>query len=451
MLPGILLGLVQAPAAGAPAAEPRARGWDEFPVFVWREKYAGKPLPAELAEPFGGVILMREEDSSWARERGLSYLVWNVAGRNALHLDADDAWNARVEEWIQTHDEKLLVREPCLNDPKTIEGLCRTLDATIAKHGEHPGLGFVLGDEVGLTPNGDPFDLCRCERCEAKWKEYAQARGLPERAPLTDEVRLALTEDDFSTLGAWLARRRFERQEFTAVLFGLAQHIRGLAFPPLCGPGSHGALPLGLLGIAGTTAFGALDLPALGRLDFFELYPVRDTRELQLALPELQPRAYASGTGGPTRGCITTIFVGDESPETAAEHVWEHWLRGGNALVLWNDARLEARPAASTAGEIVRRIRTTIAASSPRAADWPERRDRAGRRLDRRLPERSLLDGRPGRAAAPAQEITDRTRAASDAGRQPETGGAGLRPAGTPADAGTFQIPLPRERPQALT
>src|SRR5262245_49812132 len=191
LLAGILLILPQA-EAGAPAtAEPHARGWDEFPVFVWREKYAGKPLPEELAEPFGGVILMREEDSSWARERGLSYLVWNVAGRDALHLDADDAWNARVERWIQTHDEKLLVREPCLNDPGTVQKLFATLDATLAKHGENPGLGFVLGDEVSLTPNGDPFDLCRCGLCEAKWKEYAQKNELPERAPLTDEVRQA--------------------------------------------------------------------------------------------------------------------------------------------------------------------------------------------------------------------------------------------------------------------
>jgi hypothetical protein len=45
---------------------------------------------------------------------------------------------------------------------KTIAELHATLETTLKKHGEHPGLGFVLGDEVSLTPNGDPFDLCRC-------------------------------------------------------------------------------------------------------------------------------------------------------------------------------------------------------------------------------------------------------------------------------------------------
>src|SRR5262245_24709500 len=198
-----LLLAVQTPAPLAP--QPTALGWDDFPVFVWRETYAGKPLPEELVAPFGGVILMRDEDSGWARERGLAYLVWNVAGRDALHLDADEKWNERVEQWIRTHDEKLLVREPCLNDPKTIAQMYAMLDASLAKHGTHPGLGFVLGDEVGLTPNGDPFDLCRCEFCAAKWKDYARSWGLTERPPLTDEVRQALLDDDFSTLGAWLA------------------------------------------------------------------------------------------------------------------------------------------------------------------------------------------------------------------------------------------------------
>jgi len=321
----------------APAAEaPQARGWDDFPVFLWREKYAGKPLPEELVEPFGGVILMREEDSTWARERGLSYLVWNVAGRDALHLDADEAWNARVEQWIQTHDEKLLVREPCLNDPKTLEQLCATLDATIAKHGEHPGLGFVLGDEVGLTPNGDPFDLCRCGFCEAKWKEYAQKNGLPERAPLTDEVRLALLEDDFSSLGAWLARRRFDRELMTKLLQALSERAHH----------SSPSSPVGLLGIAGSP-FGGIDLAdGLPFLDFVECYPVGDTRQLVSSSPRRELRSPHGYSFGPRpRAALATVFVGEESPDGAAKKVWEHWLRGSNSLVLWSAQALAADPA----------------------------------------------------------------------------------------------------------
>src|SRR5688572_28004444 len=314
-------------------APPRARRWDEFPVFVWREKYKGQPLPEELAEPFGGVILMREEDSSWARERGLSYLVWNVAGRDALHLDADEAWNERVERWIETRDEKLLVREPCLNDPETVAELFATLNRTIAKHGEHPGLGFVLGDEVGLTPNGDPFDLCRCGLCEANWKEYAKGKGLPERAPLTDEVRLALLEDDFSLLGAWLARRRFERSRLSGLLQALSEHVR-----------RQPSLPVGLLGISGPS-FGGIDLDdGLPFLDFVECYAAGGAREMLNAFPPRGLPFRQGHTSSMRPGFLATIFVGNETADGAARSAWEHWLRGCDGLVLWSDEVLVTRP-----------------------------------------------------------------------------------------------------------
>lgn len=344
----------EAPPPSAPAAarkaEPRARSWDDFPVFVWRQTHAGKPLPEALAEPFDGVILMRGEDSGWARERGLAYLVWNVAGRDALHLDADEAWNARVEEWIRTRDPKLLVREPCLNDPATLAELNATLDATLAQHGAHPGLGFVLGDEVSLTPNGDPFDLCRCDFCEAKWKTHAQAHGLPERAPLTDEVRLALLEDDFSLLGSWLARRRFDQQSLLQVLKDLATRARG----------DH-ERSVGLLGLKGRSAFGGVDaLEAAHFFDFLEGYPVGDTlpalsyakAPLHAVVRPLFPSQDAS---------LATLFLEGESPEGAAWLAWESWLRGADGLVLWSDTALLDEARRARLAQAVRDIRALLA------------------------------------------------------------------------------------------
>ncbi len=339
---------LQTPAP-EPAA-PRARGWHDFPVFVWRETHAGKPLPAELAEPFGGVILMRNEDSGWARERGLAYLVWNVAGRDALHLDADEAWNARVEQWIATQDERLLVREPCLNDPKTIAELYATLDATLAKHGEHPGLGFVLGDEVSLTPNGDPFDLCRCGHCEARWREHARAHGLPEQAPLTDEVRSALLEDDFTLLGPWLARRRFDQERLQALLRGLAERARGAE-----------ERPLALLGLKGRTAFGGVDpFAAASFADVLEGYPTGAMpailEELRKSPPDLRRTLDWQ---------LATLFLDRESPNGAAWLAWEHWVRGADSLVLWSDVGLEReRETRERLGAAVEKIRE-VAQSFP--------------------------------------------------------------------------------------
>lgn len=356
MLPACLALLALALQEPASPEARRAMDWEDFPVFVWRTTHAGKPLPEALAEPFGGVILMRGEDSGWARERGLGYLVWNVAGRDALHLDADEAWNARVEQWIRTRDPKWLVREPCLNDPRTVEGLFTTLEATIAKHGEHPGLGFVLGDEVSLTPNGDPFDLCRCDFCEAQWKEYARKKKLPERAPLTDEVRLALLEDDFSSLGPWLARRRLDADLMEHQVLRLRERVLGLPDSGALHPGEVRRIPgapqtrhprVGLLGVSGSTAFGGFDLSSTAALfDFVEAYPVTDARESFLASDHVSRHGIHGSTGPPSlpRATLATIFVASESPDGAAWRIWEHWLRGGAGVVLWSDEELERSP-----------------------------------------------------------------------------------------------------------
>lgn len=364
MLAALALLVLQAPAG------PRSLGWDDFPVFVWREEHAEKPLPPELVEPFGGVILMRGEDSAWARERGLAYLVWNVAGREIFHLDADEAWRARVERWIETKDEALLVREPCLNDPATLQRAFATLETTLAKHGEHPGLAFVLGDEVGLTPNGSPFDLCRCGHCEERWRAYAEPRKLPARAPLTDEVLADLEGDDFSTLGAWLARRRFDRREFEHSLLRVRERILGFEDP---GPRAAGGEPsyhwperrpdaplVALLGMKGPTAFGGLG-PSPELFDAVEFYAVGEGREV-LGASDYLHRLGQGATFGPPReprAALTTVFLGEESPAGAAWKLWEHWLRGGHGAVLWSDQVLRESPAHRTRlAEVVRTLRT---------------------------------------------------------------------------------------------
>lgn len=338
---------------------PRALGWEDFPVFVWRETYQGKPLPAELARPFGGVILMRDEGSVWARERGLAYLVWNVAGRAPLHLDADEAWKTRVERWIETHDEALLVREPCWNDPQTLAEMQATFVATMKRHAQFPGLGFVLGDEVSLTPNGDPFDLCRCGFCEAKWRAYAGQRNLPERAPLTDEVLAQLRADDFASLGAWLARRRFEQDRAVQLIQELARRAgrdRGW---------SDVNAEVGLLGCKGQTAFGGVALErVVNDLDLIECYALDSARELAATAPGLW-RHGLDGSTGPDPGPrlrLDTLFLEQAEPAELAWSLYNAWLRGATGLVLWSDTTL-ARLSAEARSRLTDALATVRAAT----------------------------------------------------------------------------------------
>ncbi len=323
----LVCALIQGPD---PLPDRTWRTWDDFPIFVWRQRYRGRELPEALIAPFGGTNVHRDEEASWVREKGYAFYVENAAGRDDLHLDADERWRERVEAWIATRDERLLAREPCLSDPSTIARLESTLERTLRARGGEQGLGVSLGDEVSLTPSGDPFDFCRSQHCEARWREYAAEHGWPERSPTTDETRLALAEGDSSLVGPWLARRRFHREKLALLLGRLAERAREIS----------PATRIGLMGVNAPTAFGGVDLwRVLPELDFVEVYPTSDGPAL-LAAAETRPRQVR-----PRGRSASTVFLGSETPDGAAWLAWDLWLRGADALVLWSDQELEDSPA----------------------------------------------------------------------------------------------------------
>lgn len=294
-------------------------------MFVWRQDHADDDPPRELFEPFGATNVERDDDAEWVRERGYAFYVGHAAGRNELHLERERAdWAERHAAWYASRDPALLVREPCLSEEATYERLAEELAANLAARGGDTGLGVSLGDEVGLTPQGSPSDVCRSPACEAAWRAWCDARGLdPGRAPTTDEARLALTRGDASLVGPWLARRRFHQDVVVDLLERLAARSRELA------PDA----PVGLLGLAGQTAFGGVAVErALGFVDFLEPYEAGRSREIAFTARE------------PGQRLLRTLFV--QSGARAHQHAmwvaWEHWMRGGDGLVIWSDRLLAA-------------------------------------------------------------------------------------------------------------
>ncbi len=327
------------------SAAQETAGWDSFPVFVWRQDYRGRALPHELAQPFGGTNVDRGEAAPC--DPPLSFFVGHAPGRDDLHLRRTDSYLERFELWYATRDPRLLVREPCLLAEDTRARLFETLERSLgARDGNH-GLGIALGDEVSLTPWGDPSDVCCCARCEAAWSAWSDERGYARRAPTTDAVRRSFADGDWSELGAWLARREFHQEGLTGLLEELAAATRTLA------PGA----PIGLLGMAGRSTFGGVAVErVLPFLDFVEVYPVDDARELFAAL-RTDERSLA------------TVFPEAGGPDASAWLAWEHVLRGGDGLVLWSDRTLAADPAlrARLAGAVVdlRAVRGRVGAFRP--------------------------------------------------------------------------------------
>lgn len=326
-----MLPLLATLVLAAPQGAPEPAGWDGFPVLVWRQRYSGREVPADVLVGFGGVNVERDDPAEWALKEGLDFYVGHAPGRNALHIDAaSPSWQERWRKWVETRDESLLVREPCLTDPMTIALLEANLERTLEARGGNHGLGISLGDEVSLTPSGNPSDVCRSPTCEAAWGAWAKEHGWPEHAPTTDEVRLALSEDDLSLVGPWLARRRFHQEMLLAVLQRLETRARNAQ------PGVF----VGLLGIGGQTAFGDVSIQvATGILDFVECYDVGVSARFLHTLRSYQ----APFPGSRLTRSLATVFL-NEDGKTAPDHqAWRHWLNGADGLVVWSDEELEGR------------------------------------------------------------------------------------------------------------
>lgn len=302
--------------------------FDDLPTYVWCEPGHAGSLPDAWREAFGGVSASRGQLPASAQSGGWRAYVGHAAPRDVLHVERSVVKSQR-ESWLRERTLATLPERPAhLSDAALLTEIERVVtERTRAL----PSADFVaLGDEVSVTPFGDPLDFAR-----------------PGALPSTDEALGLLAGPD---VAGFLARRRADQVELLQVLDRAAEAVRS------ANPNSLVAL----LGNGPRTPFGGLAAADLvDRFEVLEPYPAGLIRAGVL-LERARPGRVS------TTAILRTVF--DESDAAGRWQVWEHVLRGGDGLVLWWRPALAERPELVAAlSEAVGAARAFRARLGPRA------------------------------------------------------------------------------------
>ena len=100
-------------------------------------------------------------------------MAWEVF---AVYHKRQNLWHA-WQEGYQTHREnwELLVRQPCLNDPKTDEYLRERLTRMVRMHKAFRPLFYNIADELGQGDQIQPTDFCHSTFCTVKFADYLRS------------------------------------------------------------------------------------------------------------------------------------------------------------------------------------------------------------------------------------------------------------------------------------
>jgi hypothetical protein len=279
-------------AAFRPAAA-AAADFDAFPAYVWSEAGLAEPLPRSWRATFGGVEATRGVLPLGAQD--WRHYVGQAAGRAELHLDRSVLQDERTR-WLVRRGDALPTRPFELADPALAEELAGRVEQHVRAA---PAADFVsLCDEVGVTPYGDPVDFAG--------------------ATATDALLGLLAGAD---VDAFVAQRAQQRRVLEELLGGLADAVRT----------ENTSARVALLGLSTATPFAAPSHAfSAARFDVLEPYDEGLARERLFALAR------------PQQVLLRTVFT--ESAAATAWQVFEHALRGGDGVVLWQRRELAAAP-----------------------------------------------------------------------------------------------------------
>ncbi len=155
---------------------PPPRPWDDFHTLMW----AGYPDGFYDLLARAGVdstIAYRDDDFSAILDNNFRFYVEQMAWEVfAVYHKRQNLWHAWQDGYQANRDNPaMLVREPCLNDPKTDEYLRERLTRMVRMHKAFRPLFYNIADELGQGDQIQPTDFCHSPFCTVKFADYLRS------------------------------------------------------------------------------------------------------------------------------------------------------------------------------------------------------------------------------------------------------------------------------------
>jgi hypothetical protein len=205
----------------------------------------------------------------------------------------DEQWQPVRDAYEERRSTSLLGRPVCLSDPVVVAELLRAAMARVSGSLPHDPLAVSLGDEISITRQANPLDLCFGPHClEAFRAELLQRHGRIDSLnlawgtsfaefavvrPLTsDQIRRRELTGSYlpANLRPWAEHREFMDELLARRVGELIAAVDGAA-----------DLPVGLTGLQPPSAYGGHDYRRLmPAFTFYEAYDIGGARDLAMSL-----------------------------------------------------------------------------------------------------------------------------------------------------------------------
>jgi hypothetical protein len=152
---------------------PPPRAWNDYHVVSWAHYPDGfydllrqTGVDATIAYRNGSFTNVLDNNFKFYVEQ----MAWEVF---AIYHKDQPLWKGLIAKVQQDRkNQKLWVRQPCLNDPKTDEYVREHLQSYVRQHRAFRPLYYNIADELGQGDQIKPNDFCHSDHCTVKFAEY---------------------------------------------------------------------------------------------------------------------------------------------------------------------------------------------------------------------------------------------------------------------------------------